>query len=103
VSISFELDEVEAAVQAARLAVDLLRFDAAVTEEDAEGVPCAVSGVLALVGCRLRDVSRVIRGSAPPRSIVAPHNLVDRNGTGEPEDLVLSLDDDRPITRKGRR
>ena len=63
VSLSFEVYELEAAVEAARLLVDTIRDDAMLQDVDARRTVDAIAGTLSLVSTRIRDLGRAMRGS----------------------------------------
>ncbi|MFH0899244.1 MAG: hypothetical protein V2A73_01315 [Pseudomonadota bacterium] len=81
--LSYELEEIRHAVEAAHLLVDALVNESLEMEEDKLEAPRAASAVLALVSSRLNDVCRVIHGTVDPAAILARHN--DGVQTDEPE------------------
>lgn len=92
VGLALELGELGHVIEAARLVIDLLRYQGWHDDHDAEEAPRAASATLALVGRRLRDICRVIRGSQDVSTIHARHN------DAEPDD-----GDDIYLTGKKRR
>ena len=74
VRLGFELAALEEAVAGAWLLVDALAHHQLAEEQHVTLAPRAVASILALVGSRLTQVGRVLRGNADPRLIWAAHN-----------------------------
>ena len=77
ISLVWELEELEQAVDAARVLCDASSQDQYATEHDARVAPRVTSAVLTLVGQRLRLIRRVIHGHAPIEALAGGHNLVE--------------------------
>ena len=74
VSLSFELFELERAVEGARLMLDMLANEGMPTEYAQRVAPSAVAAGLSLVVARLHHLGRVIRGGEDPQHVWAEHN-----------------------------
>ena len=73
-SLSYELATLEAAVEGARMLVDLVANDQAQDEHDAMHAPGAASAVMTLVNLRIRDIGRLLRGEMDPDMLRGAHN-----------------------------
>ena len=98
-SVSSELFELEGAVLAARLAADVLRFQSWNDQTDAEAVPWALSSILSLLGSRIRDLNRGIRGEIDPKLLIAHHNVVNDDEQLHDQDLILEPWDSTATTQ----
>jgi hypothetical protein len=88
VSLSAEILELEGVVTAAKLLVDLLRYDQWGEEGDVRRIPRATSAVLAMLECRMKQTARALRGEANPDTILAQHN----EAINEEEGLLLPVE-----------
>lgn len=80
VSLAYELAEVEHAVRAARLVVELLATDAVPEIGQERRVALAAAGALHLIEARVHLVARVVRGDSPVAAIAVDHNRTIRDG-----------------------
>ncbi len=94
VSVGYELQTLEHAVEGALVLVELQRVSGL---EEGEDIGRSVSPVLALVACRVRDLGRVVRGSMPADQFLAPHNDALDPHAGDDPDLLVP-----PRTRAAR-
>jgi len=86
ISLAAEVDELRAAISAARILVDEHATLHIGSPHDERLVPAAVSAVLTLVDMRAKDVCRVLRREKDPAAIWSHTNAVQTN---VPDDLVL--------------
>jgi hypothetical protein len=92
-SLSWELDELEAAVSASRILCDGISQIQFATEIDAQIAPRAASAVLTLVGLRLRLVRRVLQKLVAADLLAGPHNTVELADVDPEEpDVLLPLE-----------
>jgi hypothetical protein len=98
VSLSAEVDELQGVVLAARLLVDLLRYEQWGDERDVRRIPRAVSAILTLLECRMHQMGRVLRRAAGPDTLLADHNQALNADDG----LVLAVDEPRGRGRARR-
>ena len=85
-SVSYELTEVAYALDGVRLLIELGSSDQAASEHDARAAPLAASAITSLVGCRLRDLCRAMRGDLDPDLLLTAFNESDG---GPDQDLYL--------------
>jgi hypothetical protein len=86
ISVSHELTESALALAGARLLIELTVNEDTGSEHDARTAPRAASAILSLVGCRLSDLCRAMRGDLDPATLAAQHNEVE---DGPEPDLYL--------------
>jgi hypothetical protein len=87
-SLADELTILAHAVEATRrLANDASQNSDAT--RDLTAMAAALSGSLALLGVRLRDLGRVVRGELDPRLLRAPHNAVELEAAGNADDVIF--------------
>jgi hypothetical protein len=98
VSLSLELDEQVAAIDGARMLADALRNDGLVGADDVKQTAAAISGMLSLLGTRIRDLGRALRGSVPAEAFWARHNA-SISAEAEVDDVILPVE----IPTKARR
>ncbi len=99
VSLAAEVQELEGVVVAAKLLVDLLRYQQWGEVGDVERIPRATSALLALLACRMKQTARVLRGDASPETILAQHN----EGVGDEEEgVVLAIEPEKQRARRRR-
>ena len=72
VSVRGELFAIGSAVRGAQV---LAEHAEGVSETEVRRLTPMIAGILALVGCRLRDLERTIHGDLDPALLFAPHNL----------------------------
>ncbi|WP_248345402.1 hypothetical protein [Anaeromyxobacter paludicola] len=90
ISVGYELLTLQHAVEAAAALVEAGSADLDGRAEH------QVLAVLALVGCRLRDLGRAVGGHLDPAVLWAPHNAaLDGIRGGEDRDVVLPPSPDR--------
>lgn len=83
-SLAWELIELQAAVEAARILIDGIRHQQFGNDHDMKAAPHAASAVLALVGLRLREVWRAVQGTKnAAESVWAAHNATTATRTGD--------------------
>ncbi len=95
VSVGYELLTLEHAVEGVAALVEMLRLGD-LDDRDAER---GVSALLALLGCRVRDLGRVVRGAMPADLLLAPHNEAMEAMKGDDPDVLLPA----PARPPGRR
>lgn len=98
-SVGSELLTLEHAVEGVAALVEVQRHGGL---EESEDLDRAVAALLALVGCRTRDLGRVIRGSLSPDLFLARHNEA-LGGTVEGDDSDVVLPAARRAARGRRR
>lgn len=89
VALSYELSEISDAIEAARLLGDAVCTHQLGTEHDRRTAPRALTAVLNLVGARLKDVARIVRGDLDPAAIYSHFNRTESNAA---DDIVLHVD-----------
>ena len=93
VSVLWELDEVRAAIDAARLLADQLRHEGFPDDDAAKLAPRAIAAVLNLASARLTQLGAVLRGDLGASWIRAAHNAVERDAVAvDPESRDVFLD-----------
>jgi len=65
-SLAFELQQLEHAAEAATVLTNLVRDNRAANDDEATRLPVLSGAVVSLVGSRLRDLRRVVRGQRDP-------------------------------------
>lgn len=95
-SVSDELHVLELAVEAAR---ELARHAEESPDDHVRWFQPRIGAVLALVGARLHDFDRVVRGEIDPAMFVAPHSAV-RVDEQDPDDDDILLDEWNPEKRR---
>jgi hypothetical protein len=91
-SLVWELEELEQAVDAARVLCDASSQDQYATEHDARIAPRVTSAVLTLVGQRLGLICRVIRGYVPIEALAGGHNVVEgKQRHADGRDVLLAM------------
>jgi hypothetical protein len=71
-SLAFELQQLEHAAEAATLLTTLVRDNRAANDDEATKLPILSSAVVSLMGSRLRDLRRVVRGQRDPSEFWSP-------------------------------
>ena len=61
-SLAFELEQLEHAAEAATVLTNLVRDNRAANHDEATKIPVLSGAVVSLLGSRLRDLRRVVRG-----------------------------------------
>lgn len=90
-NLAHELLHLTRVLEAARLLVDQLGYEAFVNECDRLALPAATSAVLVLLDCRMRLLRQVLAGEASPRVLCAAHNADSAPG------VVLAWDATREL------
>jgi hypothetical protein len=80
ISLNSELAELHEALDAAHILSRALQNYGLASQEDQRRAPGAISAVLSLVQCRLRNLEQVVRGTLDAKFFWARHN----DGTGPP-------------------
>lgn len=83
VAMSYELLEIADAIEAARMLGDAISTTQLGSEHDQRNAPRALTAVLNIVGARLKDVTRVLRGDVDPATIHTHYNGVEASIPGE--------------------
>jgi hypothetical protein len=83
VSLPWEIATLMDAIGAARVLADGLRADSFDDEQESRVALIGLSAVLSLVGCRMKDVARVVGGLQDPASILSQHNEIGGERDGE--------------------
>jgi hypothetical protein len=99
VRLGWELQEIEDALDAARMLCDAIAFGMHVSEDDRQAAPRAAAAVMSLVGQRLRLLRQVAQGAAGVDVLLAPFNAVAVADTEEESD---STDVYLPISESER-
>jgi fructose-1-phosphate kinase PfkB-like protein len=104
VSLAYELAELEDAVRAARLVVEMLATDAVPAPGQEQRVAVAAAAALHLVEARVHLVARVVRGDALVAALAADHNRVRADGEDDEDakDVILRDRADEKPRRRGR-
>jgi hypothetical protein len=76
VSLDLELSTIEAAIRGAEILADYQMRQGYLDEESEKDAPECVFSILSLLGGRLEQVRRVIRGEGDPELIWGPHNAI---------------------------
>ena len=93
----WELEELEQAVEAARMLCDASSQNQYATQHDARTAPRLTSAVLTLVGQRLRLMRRAIHGYVPLDALVGEHNtVVGKHDHVDGRDVLLSIEPQAP-------
>ena len=71
-SLAFELQQLEHAAEAATLLTTLVRDNRAANDDEATKLPILSGAVVSLMGSRLRDLRRVVRGQRDPSEFWSP-------------------------------
>ena len=71
-SLAFELQQLEHAAEAATLLTTLVRDNRAANDDEATKLPVLSGAVVSLMGSRLRDLRRVVRGQRDPLEFWSP-------------------------------
>jgi hypothetical protein len=90
-----ELEELEAAIAGARIAIDTVRFaafESRADDIDLREVPGGVPATLTLVGQCVRQLQRVITGEVPASALVSHCNVVDEQMARERRDLLIPIE-----------
>ena len=101
ISLNDELAELYEALDAAHILSRALQNYGMSTQEDLRRAPGAISAVLSLVQCRLRNLEQVVRGTLDAGFFWARHNDgTDRPGPDDDPDVFLGAGsrDRRPVT-----
>jgi hypothetical protein len=91
--LSWEIETLEYAIEAARMLCDASHYGQFGTAHDASAAPRAASAVLSLAEQRLRLVRGTLRGEVAPDLLAAQHNLLEFD-----EDKADSDDFDLPLS-----
>lgn len=81
-SLTFELYMLGDAVEAARILTDAAAVDQLANEHDNQRAVASAAAVLTLVGLRVRDLGRVLRGEMDPDLLRARHNESEADAEG---------------------
>jgi hypothetical protein len=73
-SLAFEVDELERAIDGARVLLDEYRLGSITDAADEEHVPRHVSAILGIVAARMRLVRSAVRGGLNPKLVWSPFN-----------------------------
>lgn len=71
-SLAFELEQLEHAAEAATVLTNLVRDNRAANHDEATKIPVLSGAVVSLLGSRLRDLRRVVRGQRDPAEFWSP-------------------------------
>jgi len=71
-SLALELQQLEHAAEAATVLTNLVRDNRAANDEEVTRLPVLSSAVVSLLGSRLRDLRRVVRGQRDPSEFWSP-------------------------------
>jgi hypothetical protein len=71
-SLAFELQQLEHVAEAATLLTTLVRDNRAANDDEATKLPILSGAVVSLMGSRLRDLRRVVRGQRDPLEFWSP-------------------------------
>jgi hypothetical protein len=71
-SLALELEQLEHAAEAATVLVNLVRDKRTANDDEAARLPVLTGAVVALLGSRLRDLRRVVRGQRDPGEFWSP-------------------------------
>jgi hypothetical protein len=71
-SLALELQQLEHAAEAATLLTTLVRDNRAANDDEATKLPILSGAVVSLIGSRLRDLRRVVRGQRDPSEFWSP-------------------------------
>jgi hypothetical protein len=71
-SLAFELEQLEHAAEAATVLTNIVRDNRAANDDEAMKIPVLSGAVVSLLGSRLRDLRRVVRGQRDPAEFWSP-------------------------------
>jgi hypothetical protein len=95
VSLSFELTDLEDAIEGAVILAECLVTDQ-LNEDQMIRLPAAVVAALVQVQTRIRQLRRVVRGERDAREIRNRHNVA-LEDPGDGDDILLGVDGPRPV------
>jgi hypothetical protein len=72
-SLALELQQLEHAAEAATILTSLVRDNRAANDDEAMRLPILSGAVVSLLGSRLRDLRRVVRGQRDPLEFWSPN------------------------------
>ncbi len=88
VSVSFELSEIEKAVEGVQIALEDLGIRTLVGSDTGRTIRNSAA-LLTMVVARLRHFRRAVSGAVSPREILASHNAVSRRAPADDPDILL--------------
>lgn len=92
ISLAWELEELEQALEAARMLCDASSQEQHGTEHDARIAPRVTSAVLTLIGQRLQLLIRAVHGNVAGEVLAGGHNVVvGRTVHVDGDDLLIGL------------
>ncbi len=92
ISLAWELEELEQALEAARMLCDASSQEQYGTEHDARIAPRVTSAVLTLIGQRLQLLIRAVHGHVAGEVLAGGHNVVvGRTVHVDGDDLLIGL------------
>ena len=90
VSLNLELSTLEHAIRGAQILSDLQATGGFPDEDSERAAPLCITGMLTLLGVRLRHLRRVVRGEENPAHLWEPHNSAGDAATlADGEDVFL--------------